>query len=74
MRYSKASGWALVAFMFVAVSQITAEQSQAPILRPRPTKATILVKCDLACNWKLDGKSEGTIALNDSKIVSITLG
>ena len=42
----------------------SAQQDEGPILKPKPkpvTAATLLVMCDLACNWKLDGEAKGHI-------------
>jgi antitoxin (DNA-binding transcriptional repressor) of toxin-antitoxin stability system len=55
-------------------------QEEGPILLPkpkpiaRPAGPTLLVMCDLACNWKLDGKARGRIAAGDSTTVSVSLG
>ena len=68
-------------FMVIAVMavQILAQQDEVPILRPtkplaRPASATLLVMCDLACNWKLDGEVKGSIDAGGSAKVKAELG
>ena len=58
-----------------------AQQDDGPILRPHKpvakppvATATLLVLCDLACNWKLDGKAQGVIAGGDSAKAKVELG
>jgi hypothetical protein len=55
----------MAAALTVAALPALAQQEEGPILRPKPqTKpaaATLLVICDLACNWKLDGEAKGRI-------------
>jgi serine/threonine protein kinase len=43
---------------------------------PNPTSnvATLLVLCDLACDWRLDGNSLGRLAAGDSVTVPLSLG
>jgi hypothetical protein len=56
---------------------IMAQQSEVPILKPRAkpdTAATLLVMCDLACNWKLDGETKGHIDAGGSAKAKIELG
>jgi hypothetical protein len=48
-----------------------AQQEEGPILRPKPqpkpaTSPTLLVTCDLACNWTLDGEAKGRIEAGGS--------
>jgi hypothetical protein len=81
MRKSKFAGWALAAALAVAALS-TVAQEEGPILLPKPKpvvkpaapSATLLVICDLACNWKLDGKSRGRIGAGDSATVPVSLG
>jgi hypothetical protein len=55
-------------------------QEEGPILLPkprpvaRPASPTLLVLCDLACNWKLDGEAKGRIEAGGSVKVNVTLG
>jgi len=52
-----------------------AQQDQGPILRPtRPPSATLLVICDLACTWKLDGKAQGHVEAGGSAKARVELG
>ena len=79
MRRRDFAGWALAAALAVAALSAVA-QEEGPILRPkpkpvaRPAGPTLLVICDLACNWKLDGKARGHIAAGDSATARIDLG
>lgn len=41
---------------------------------PQSGGATLLVMCDLACNWKLDGKARGRIAAGSSATALALLG
>ena len=55
------------------------QQDEGPILRPKkqllkPASVTLLVKCDLACNWELDGKTMGHIAPGDSAKAKVIVG
>jgi hypothetical protein len=58
----------------VALGAALAQQDEGPILRPKPKPATLLVTCDLACNWKLDGGSRGAIAAGESATAPLSLG
>ncbi|MGA2674796.1 MAG: hypothetical protein ABSE99_16385 [Terracidiphilus sp.] len=55
-----------------------AQQDEGPILRPKPQPkpagATLLVMCDLACNWKLDGEAKGRIEAGGSAKARVELG
>jgi hypothetical protein len=62
---------------------VAAQQDEGPILRPKANPkpvvkpaagATLLVICDLACNWKLDGKPQGRIAAASSVTVTVSPG
>jgi hypothetical protein len=62
----------------VATPGVT-QQDEGPVLRPKkpPAKradATLLVMCDLTCDWKLDGKLQGRIAAGDSIATPVSLG
>ena len=70
--------WALVAAMAVVVVSGMA-QEEGPILRlkkpiAKPAIPTLLVICDLACNWKLDGVAKGRIEAGSSARVKVELG
>jgi hypothetical protein len=64
----------------VAAMTAGAQQDEGPILRPKPKPAakpagaTLLVLCDLACNWKLDGVAKGRIEAGGSAKASVVLG
>jgi hypothetical protein len=58
---------------FATVASL-AQQDEGPILRPKPTKATLLVTCDLACNWMLDGNAKGRIEAGGSAKAKVELG
>jgi hypothetical protein len=82
MHSSKLAGWILAAAMALAAVPGMAQQNDGPILLPKPRpvakpvtpSATLLVICDLACNWKLDGKERGRIAAGDSASAMVELG
>jgi len=70
----------MAAALMMAVCPVLAQQDEGPILRPKPQpkpatpSATLLVTCDLACNWKLDGKERGHIAAGNSATAKVELG
>jgi hypothetical protein len=67
----------LAATMALTAAQIRAQQDEGPILRPKPkpaATATLLVMCDLACNWKLDGEAKGRIEAGGSAKAKVELG
>jgi len=71
--------WMLAVAIAVAASQAMAQQDEGPILRPKkppakPTGATLLVMCDLACNWKLDGEAKGRIDAGGSAKMKVEFG
>ena len=58
--------WTLFMVVAMAAVQMVAQQDDVPILRPKtlqakPTVSTLLVTCDMACNWALDGEEKGRI-------------
>jgi hypothetical protein len=66
------------ALMVTALSAF-AQQDEGPILLPRkpvakPAGATLLVLCDLACTWKLDGETRGRIEAGGSAKAKVELG
>jgi hypothetical protein len=67
---------ALAALIAVTVASAIAQQDQGPILRPKPRPAatTLLVLCDLACDWKLDGEAKGRIEAGGSAKAKVELG
>jgi len=77
MKRWKIAGWALAAFLATATLRATAQQDEAPILKPKPkpvTTATLLVTCDLVCNWKLDGEAKGRIEAGGSAKAKVEFG
>ena len=79
MRKQKFAVWALTAALMTAALPVLAQQDDIPILRPKsqttkPASATLLVICDLACNWKLDGEAKGRIDAGGSAKAKIELG
>jgi hypothetical protein len=53
-----------------------AQHEEGPILlpKPKPAAATLLVICDLACNWTLDGVAKGRIEAGGSAKVKVEFG
>jgi hypothetical protein len=55
-----------------------AQQDEGPVLKPKskskPAAATLLVVCDLTCDWKLDGEAKGSIPAGESKKIAVTPG
>ncbi len=56
-----------------------AQQDEGPILRPKPQpkpapSTTLLVICDLACDWKLDGEAKGRIEAGGSAKAKVEAG
>jgi hypothetical protein len=75
MRDRKIVYWAMIATTAIAFLPVLAQQNEGPILRPKnPAPATLLVLCDLACNWKLDGEPKGSIETGGSAKVKIQFG
>jgi hypothetical protein len=74
--------WALIAVLFCYAGSALAQKPggppmivpKKPIVRPVAASATLLVLCDLACNWKLDGEDKGRIEAGKSAKAKIELG
>jgi len=68
-------GWAVTAVMGIAGACAVA-QDGGPILKPKAkaASATVLVVCDLACNWTLDYEAKGALAEGGSKKIAVSLG
>jgi Protein of unknown function (DUF1566) len=78
MRKQMIAGWALTSAMVAAALPVLAQQSDGPILlpkpKPKPVAATLLVTCDLACNWKLDSEAKGRIEAGGSAKAKVEAG
>lgn len=77
MRKDKVTEWTMIAYMAFACVHVIAQQDEPPILKPKAkpvAAATLLVTCDLACNWKLDGEAKGRIAAGGSAKARVQLG
>ena len=70
----------MAAALTVAVLPGMAQQNEGPILlpetQPKPAapSATLLVTCDLTCNWKLDGEARGRIEAGSSAKAKVEPG
>lgn len=68
----------VVAFILFAFAVAHARQDEGPVLKPKPKpklqSATLIVICDFACNWKLDGEAKGHIDAGASVRVKVDLG
>ncbi|MGB8261479.1 MAG: hypothetical protein WCE75_14055, partial [Terracidiphilus sp.] len=69
----------LLAALLFSVAPLPAQQDDGPVLLPKPMPkpkpvTTLLVMCDLACDWKLDGEDKGRIEAGGAKKVPVTLG
>jgi hypothetical protein len=80
MRAGTIAFWGLTAAIAVAPVPAPAVQDGVPLVRPnkqtpaKPAGATLLLLCDLACNWKLDGESTGHIDAGASAKVKVEIG
>jgi hypothetical protein len=73
------SGWALAVAISAVAAQGISQEDEGPILRPRQKPkhlagATLLVVCDLACNWRLDGEAKGQIDAGSSAKTRVEIG
>lgn len=72
-------GWALAVALAITAPSALAQQDEGPILRPKSASAktvdaTLLVNCDLSCNWKLDGEAKGSIEAGGSAKTKVEPG
>jgi len=78
MHRNKLARWILAAAMAVAAVPGMAQSDEGPILLPKKPivkpDSFLLVMCDLACNWKLDGAAKGRIEAGGSVKVKVELG
>ena len=70
---------AMITVFALGLGLTVAQQEEGPILRPKkpaekPAGATLLVMCDLACNWKLDGEAKGHIDAGGMAKVKVVPG
>ena len=78
-RASLVASIALLSGCVVSLPASAAAQDQGPILVPTPkphppASPTLLVLCDLACDWKLDGAAQGRIDSGSSAKVKVDFG
>jgi hypothetical protein len=73
MRRTERAGWTLAAVAGIGAASAVAQQGGGPVVLPKP-KPTILVVCDLACNWTLDYEAKGALDEGGSKKVTVSLG
>jgi len=69
----------MIAVFVLGEGMAMAQQDDVPILHPKsqitkPASATLLVTCDLACNWKLDGEAKGRIEAGGSAKAKVKVG
>jgi hypothetical protein len=69
----------MAASFMAAACPALSQQDEGPILLPKPqpksvASATLLVMCDLACNWKLDGEARGRIEAGASAKAKVKFG
>jgi hypothetical protein len=70
----------MIAALVLGTGMALTQQDEGPILLPKPKPAakpagaTLLVMCDLACNWKLDGEAKGHIQAGGSAKAKVELG
>ena len=79
MKKRKLVQWALAAALMIPALSALAQQGEGPILRPKSATAktvgaTLLVMCDLTCNWKLDGVAKGSIEAGGSAKAKVEPG
>ena len=82
MNVRHGAGLMLVSAVFALGAGIALAQEEGPILLPKPKPVvkpaapspTLLVICDLACDWKLDGKARGRISAGNSATAPLSLG
>jgi hypothetical protein len=78
----KLARWALAAVIASMPPSLLAQSDEGPILRPHKSvppppaaaSATLLVMCDLSCNWSLDGEQKGHIEAGASAKAKAGLG
>jgi hypothetical protein len=68
-----------VAVLALGARMAYAQQDEGPILQPKPkpkpvAQSALLVTCDLACNWTLDGAAKGRIDAGASVKTKVSPG
>ena len=80
IRKGKRTGWLLALLICAVVLPALSQKDEGPILLPKPKQIakpaspTLLIMCDLACNWKLDGEAKGRIEAGRSTKIKVDLG
>jgi Protein of unknown function (DUF1566) len=69
----------ILPFACICAKSLVSQQDDGPVLKPKrtPTKPatpTLLLICDLACNWTLDGETKGHIDAGSSVKNKVDLG
>ena len=64
----------LLAMGALALGVATAQKNADGPDTPRQASASVLVYCDMACNWKLDGESKGRIEAGSSARETVSMG
>jgi len=80
MRGKTTAVWTMAAALMVATLPVLAQQEDGTTLRSKPqpkpaeASATLLIMCDLTCNWKLDGEAKGHIEAGGSAKAKVGAG
>jgi hypothetical protein len=66
----------VMATVLTVASLSVLAQEEGPILhpKPKPQTATMLIVCDLACNWTLDGAAKGRIDAGAQVKAKVVIG
>lgn len=67
-------GWWMAAVLALGAAVNAPGQNEAPLPKLKPTSGTVLVVCDVACNWTLDGKTMGSLDGGEYKKAPVSLG
>jgi TonB family protein len=79
MHGRKIAWWMLIAWTLILVLPAIDQQGKGSVLHPRksvtkPMKPTLLVFCDLQCDWRLDGDVMGDIDVGGNAKSIVALG
>lgn len=69
-----AVGLMAAACMVAALSVLAQEEGPILLPKPKPQTATMVVICDLACNWTLDGTARGRIEAGGQVKAKVVIG